>query len=183
MIIKPKSVDLNFFIQAADEFEKILSESSIKLLSLDKFNVPLYPDPVAVGLSSINAKISQIQMNKDELCQVAFEVIDLKNDCENLSTEVNKWVAEKKSEITVAHANVLDSMKTQAMREAAIVGYMREECEILSRISQLENRCKNNYDKVKKSLDNLESCNQNLKKQIEVVGFQIQINEISRKGE
>jgi hypothetical protein len=41
-------------------------------------------DPVSNGLASINTKIAHIQLNKDTLCSIMFDAIDLKNTDENL---------------------------------------------------------------------------------------------------
>ena len=173
--------DLTYFKQRADEINQDLMSQNLALTQLHNFNVSLDPDPVAQGLSSINAKIAHIQLNKDALCQIMFNVIDLKNTAENLVTDIEKFVNQRKSEVSDKIPG-LNEMKNQAMRDTAIAKELKEENEVLSQITQLSNSCKNNFNKVRAQLDNLESTNQNIKKQLETVGYQINIGEISHKG-
>lgn len=149
---------------------------------LPKLIIPLDRDPITKGLGSLNLKISDIQKSKDYLCEISLLVINLKNQAENIHTEYEKFISERKSRIMKGDEIYYRDLKTQAMRELALEEHMREEIILLSKLTQLVNILKNYRESTQIYLGDLESINNNLKKQLSVIEMMISIGEIELKS-
>lgn len=146
--------------------------------ALAKLNVPLDSDPTSKGLLALNEKIADIQKSKDYLCEISLKVINLKNQAENLLTWFEKELAGRKVQVMKENEAYYTGLKTQAMRDLALEEALKTEMVFHSKLVQLMNIIKTHREATQISLVNLESANNNLKRQLAVIEMMISIDEV-----
>lgn len=165
------------FIQRQQELLAIGKD----LKELDKINIPLSHDPISEGLSTLNQKIADIQKSKDFTCSLALKILAIKSKIENMNISMEKYLLIKKNEIMDKDPEFYNKLKSQALRDIAMEKPLVAEMELAGKITQLVTVVKGNYAAVQLQLSNLESNNNNLKKQLEVIETMISIGEIQTK--
>jgi outer membrane murein-binding lipoprotein Lpp len=164
-----------------NELTTEMNTLSGQISQLSKTNIPLSSDPVAEGLSTLNSRISDIQKSKDLVCQMALQVLTAKTIAENMNTSIEGYVKKRKNEIMEKDPDHYNGLKSQALRDIALEKPLEEEMKLVSKISQLVTIFKSYYAAVQLQLNNLDSTNNNLKKQLDVIENMISIGEIETK--
>lgn len=171
---------LDKIIQRSNQVRKEVQKLRPQINQLSKMNIPLDHDPISKGLNSFNQKLADIQRAKDLTCELMFRVINLKNSIENMQIKMEKYIIERKSEVLDSNPDIQD-LKNQAMRDLALEKPLKVERDLWLTICQLVTIIKGYHETVKSQLSNLESTNNNIKKQLEVVDQMITIGEITTK--
>ena len=160
-----------------------LKEILPKITSLSKFRIPLDADPLSKGLISFNQKLADIQASKDIICSLINSLLLHKNTLENARIQLDKHIDTRKAELLESNAEYyLKTLKTQEQRDDVMNKVLKDETALATMLSRLISTVKCYYESSKNQLNNLESTNNNLKKQLDVIDDMISIGELNKGG-
>lgn len=153
-----------------DDYQKRYQRLKDMSLSLD-------PDPVAVGLSSLTAKLSEIQDLRNRVGVAFAEAIQNASEVE-IEHKTVKSQLETKMFSLMSTDDYVKSQKSDKLREAAAQTKIPE-LVVQMHYKDVDLVRADAYTKfVKQIHDTLEAANSNLSRQISVVQMSIQLGEI-----
>jgi len=156
-----------------EDYKRFLSE-------LSQMSVPLDSDPVSLGLSALNEKISGIQAKKDSISNYLLRAIGNKT-----AYEVEYKTAKDDHEIHLDNlmstdSNVRSEKSDLSRRAAANVMLKEKVMDVHVKLLELT-RAENYLKCVYHIYNNLCSAQENLSRQISVIQMSLNIGEIHRE--
>lgn len=145
---------------------------------IKQFRVQLDADPPSIGVGTLNLRLQQVQSFKDRLAFIMTDTLSIQSVWDELLFVAKKFYKYNYDNLMVQ--KYIRDLPNQDIRKAEVD-------KVLKRVVATEDHCKFNVDKIKMFLNqcdivynNMKSTNDNISRQITVVGQQIEIREISR---
>jgi hypothetical protein len=156
-------------------------EVQARLQEIQTVRVSLDTDPIANGLTSLNHKLSEVQLWKDRISFLLHEAIRNQTEAEILHESAQSEY-DRQMDLLLATDGTVQAQKSEAMRSA----YARTKMpELVLKLhhSEIEFIKASGYLKGLQSLiSNLESANSNLSRQITVLQLSAGLGEIPNRG-
>lgn len=157
-----------------------IEEREKRLTEVFKINVPLDADPVAYGLSPINAKIAELQAQKDRVNTLFLEAIKNRHEAQSIVDEV-QFNYDNKLETLLATNAEVQGQKSEALRKAVANTKIVQEVLDLHHAQQDLSDADSYFKQIQQSYSHLEGVNSSLSRQISVIQMSLQVGEINRE--
>lgn len=155
-------------------------ELSARHEELQKIRIHLDEDPLSNGLTGVNAKIAQVQGQKDRVSALLLEAIKNRSLAQILH-DTSKGAYERRLyELLVTDADVM-AQKTEKLRESMANTRISD---LLMKTTYAEIdlvKADAYYKGLYQMYENLESANSNLSRQISVLQMGLEVGEIRRE--
>lgn len=156
-------------------------EIQARLVEIGNARISLDQDPVANGLTSLNQKLSEVQLQKDRVSFLLTEAIRNHTEAEILR-DAAQHEYDSQMDYLLATDGTVQAQKSEAMRTAYARTKMSETVLKLHH-AEIELVKASGYLKGLQSLiGNLESANSNLSRQITVLQLSAGLGEIPNRG-
>jgi len=155
------------------------NEIADRLKEISQVRVALDADPLALGISTLNKKLADIQLSKDRVSFLVTEALQNSNTAEVLF-ETLKGDHDRQLEILLATDSSVQAQKSAEMRNATAKQKIAEQVLRLHH-AEIDLLKAQGYLKVLQSIySNLESTNANLSRQITVIQLSTTVGEVQR---
>lgn len=145
---------------------------------IKQFRVLLDADPPAIGVGTLNIRLQEVQSFKDRLAFIMTDALSILSTWEELYFVANRFYKANYDKLMME--DYVRKLSNQELRKAEVDKRLKD-------VVVIKDHCEFNVDKIKTFLkqcdvvfNNLKSTNDNISRQITVVGQQIEIREISR---
>ena len=154
-------------------------EINDRLKEVAEVRVALDPDPVQNGITSLNKKLSEIQLYKDRVSYLVTEALHNSNLAEIEHTKLKGDYDRQLQTLLATDSQVMAGKSAEA--RTSLANQRMPELVLKVHFAEVEMLKSSGYLNVLKNIySNLESCNSNLSRQITVIQLSTQVEGLQR---
>lgn len=155
-------------------------EIAVRFQDLQALRIELDEDPVSVGLTSLTAKLAQIQLNRDRVQFLLNEAIRNSTEAEVVFKQAES-LYDGQMDFLLSTDEDVKSRKSEAMRSAQARTKMSEQVLKLHHAELDMKKAQAYFKGLYSILENMESANNNISRQITVIQMSTAIGEVPGK--
>ncbi len=154
------------------DYEKYLDE-------LSNIGVKLDEDPIAAGLTSLNAKTAQIDAQKTRVGYILTKAIKNENNIDIVNSFVDRIYEKRRADLL--QSPDIAKLSNQSLRDAAVTMQLDTILDLQSDIKQMLSKAKIFTKITQQTLNMLEGTNKNISRQLTTIQVMTEIGEIIKR--
>jgi hypothetical protein len=148
---------------------------------LASIQIELDPDPAALGIGTLNAKIAEVHAMKERVASIMAEAIANVSERSRTHQEA-KMIYESKFDAILNNERTVQELKSEGLRRAACNAKLPDEYAKVN-ATEIDLSDAESFQKLVQSKYNLlDSANTNISRQISVIQLQVDIGDINRSA-